>query len=95
MAFLGLCKMVLSVALGPLLVEAFAAFPPSVLGVLLAVGGVELAACAQDVRGRYAFVVMLLGAGAVLKLGTGAAFLLSSAAAVTFHMTGRALDDGF
>lgn len=94
MALLGLCKMGLAVALGPApLLRAFAAFPPAVLGVLLAVGGVELAACARDVRGRCGFVIMLSGAGSVLRLGTGAAFLISCTAAAAFRFAGRSLDE--
>jgi len=94
MALLGLCKMGLAVALGPApLLRAFAAFPPAVLGVLLAVGGVELAACARDVRGRCGFVIMLIGAGSVLRLGTGAAFVISCTAAAVFRLTGRSLEE--
>ena len=45
MALIGLLKMGVALALGPSLLLAFEAFPNTVLGVLLAVSGVELATC--------------------------------------------------
>mmetsp|Transcript_13596 Transcript_13596/g.40129 ORF Transcript_13596/g.40129 Transcript_13596/m.40129 type:complete len:274 (-) Transcript_13596:991-1812(-) len=74
MALLGLCKMGLAVALGPApLLRAFAAFPPAVLGVLLAVGGVELAACAAPLcRDGLAPAAGALGARAGLLVHAAA-----------------------
>ena len=72
--------MFLAVALGPSLLPAVRAFPQSVLGVLLAASGVELALAARDVSAKDDAAVMLLCAGCVLQLGTGAAFVAAMAA---------------
>ena len=68
MVFIGLVKMGVALALGPSLLSAFEAFPSSVLGVLLAVSGVELATCCRDVTAKTDVAVLLVGAGCVLKL---------------------------
>jgi hypothetical protein len=84
LAMIGLCKALTAVALGPSLLAAFEAFPSSVLGVLLAVSGVELAACCRDMRTKPEAAVMLVGAGCGLQLGTGIGFLAAAAAAAAF-----------
>ena len=56
------------------------------LGVLLAVSGIELAVAVRDMHEREDVTVMLIGAGCVLRIGTGGAFLLSSATALVFHL---------
>lgn len=81
MVLMGCCKMLCALLLGPSLLRALEAFPNTVLGVLLAVAGIELAAHCRDLRSKHEVVVMLLGAGCVLKLGTGTAFVVSAAAA--------------
>ena len=89
MVLMGLCKMPCAVLLGPSLLRALDAFPLSVLGVLLAVSGLELSAACRDMRTRHEAAVMLLGAGGVLKLGTGASFVLSALAAAVVLRRGR------
>ena len=85
MALMGLLKMALALLLGPSLLRAFEAFPSTVLGVLLGVSGVELAACCRDMSEKPDFAVMLVGAGCVLKLGTGVGFLAACATALAFR----------
>ena len=87
MALIGLAKMLLALLVGPSLLPAFAAFPATVLGVLLGVSGIELAACCRDMRAKPDFAVMLVGAGCVLKLGTGIGFLAACATALAFRFT--------
>ena len=89
MALIGIVKMAVAVLLSGSLVGAFAAFPSSVLGVLLAVSGIELAACCHDISGKFDMAVMLIGAGVTLKVGTGAAFLAAAAAAAVFRLARR------
>ena len=62
--------------------NALEPFPSSVLGVLLAISGLELAVACRDVIGRREAAVMLLGAGLVLKHGTGAGFVGSILAVI-------------
>ena len=89
MVLMGAAKMALAVALGPSLLTALAAFPRSVLGVLLAVGGVELAVSVRDMERRDDVAVMLIGAGVVIQIGTGAGFVAALAAAKAFELRGR------
>ncbi len=71
--FLGVMKAGLAVLLGASLMPLCAAFPASVLGVMLVVSGIELGMVARDhVRGRDA-VAMLLTAGLCLGLNNIAA----------------------
>ena len=88
MVLMGVCKIVLACLFGPSLMNGLEAFPNSVLGVLLAVSGIELAVAARDARSRADFAVTLLGAGLVLKLGTGMAFVGSILAAAILHARG-------
>jgi len=81
MVLMGLVKMGLAVWLGPRLLDALTLFPNSVLGVLLALSGVELAVACRDMRAKADAAVMLIGGGLVLRLGTGPAFVLSLLAA--------------
>ena len=82
MVLMGIIKMALACLLGPSLMNALEPFPSSVLGVLLAISGLELAVACRDVIGRREAAVMLLGAGLVLKHGTGAGFVGSILAAL-------------
>jgi hypothetical protein len=88
MALMGGLKMGLALALGGSLLPALEAFPKAVVGVLLALSGLELAVPCRDMSHRGDVAVMLLGAGLVLKLGTGIAFALSMIAAAVLTWTG-------
>jgi MFS superfamily sulfate permease-like transporter len=66
--FLGTVKLVLAVLLGASLLELCAAFPASVLGVMLAVSGVELARVCRDQKRWTDALTMLLVAGACIGL---------------------------
>ena len=81
MVLMGLGKMLCALLLGTSLLQVLEAFPNTVLGVLLAVSGIELGSHCRDLRSKPEVFVMLLGAGCVLKLGTGSAFVFSAAAA--------------
>ena len=81
MLLMGFVKMALALALGPSLATALAAFPNAVLGVLLALSGVELAISCRDMSEKRDTAVMLIGAGLVLRAGTGPAFVVSLLAA--------------
>ena len=88
MALMGLLKMGLALLLGPSLLSALEVFPKGVVGVLLAVSGIELAVPCRDMNGRRDVAVMLLGAGLVLTLGTGVAFVAALAAALVLRLRG-------
>lgn len=64
--FLGGAKMVIAVLFGGSLMALCRAFPASVLGVMLAFSGIELALVTRDQVGRTESFVMLLTAGACL-----------------------------
>jgi MFS superfamily sulfate permease-like transporter len=66
--FLGAVKIVVAVALGASLMALCQAFPASVLGVMLAFSGLELALVARDQTRRIDALPMLLTAGACLGL---------------------------
>ncbi len=71
--FLGGVKVAIAVLLGAPLMALMLAFPESILGVMLAFSGIELALVTRDqVRKTDAFV-MFLTAGACLRLGNIAA----------------------
>ena len=53
------------------------------------VSGIELAACCRDQSDKHAFVVMLVGAGLVLKVGTGIAFLGALVSALALGVAGK------
>jgi len=66
--FLGVVKMAVAVALGSSLVALCQAFPASVLGVMLAFSGLELALVTRDQTRRSEAFPMLVTAGACLGL---------------------------
>jgi len=66
--FLGAVKIVLAVLLGSSLVALCAAFPASILGVMLAFSGMELALVCRDQTSRTDAFAMLLTAAACLGL---------------------------
>jgi MFS superfamily sulfate permease-like transporter len=70
--FLGTVKIILAILVGGSLLALLHVYPKSVLGVLLAISGLELALVARDQTGRGAATVMLSTAGAVLALGSTA-----------------------
>jgi MFS superfamily sulfate permease-like transporter len=67
--FLGVVKMIVALAFGASLMALCRAFPASVLGVMLAIAGLELAVVVRDQRERSDAFVALLTAGACLGLG--------------------------
>jgi len=71
--FLGGVKMALALLLGAPLMALCTAFPGSVLGVMLAFSGIELALVTRDQTRKTAAFVMLLTAGACLGLSNMAA----------------------
>mmetsp|Transcript_25897 Transcript_25897/g.42783 ORF Transcript_25897/g.42783 Transcript_25897/m.42783 type:complete len:138 (+) Transcript_25897:1-414(+) len=79
MVFIGLLKMVLAVIVGPSMLHALETFPSVVLGVLLAVSGIELATSCADIRCKADLAVALAEAGIVIRYGTGQAFIVSLA----------------
>jgi MFS superfamily sulfate permease-like transporter len=66
--FLGGAKMIVAVLFGASLMALCRAFPASVLGVMLAFSGIELALVTRDQTSRTEAFVMLLTAGACLGL---------------------------
>ena len=87
MIVIGAVKIALSILLGPNILAGLEAFPRSVLGILLAVSGVELAVSVRDQNDKTDVVVMLIGAGLVLKAGTGVGFVISLLAAAAFDFS--------
>jgi MFS superfamily sulfate permease-like transporter len=67
--FLGVVKIGLAVLFGSSLMAIARAFPASVLGVMLAFSGIELALVTRDQTDRGAAFAMLLTAGSCLGLG--------------------------
>ncbi len=66
--FLGICKVILGVLFGGGLVLLLAAYPQSILGVLLIFSGMELSLVIREVTGRTSVFVMLLTAATSLAL---------------------------
>ncbi len=66
--FLGIAKVILAVVFGASLMTLCSAFPASVLGVLLAFAGMELALVCRDQNNRTDAFAMLLTAGACMGL---------------------------
>jgi len=93
MVFVGVAKIMLACWCGPSLLAALQVFPKGIVGVLLALAGLELAVPSRDMTGRRDTAVMLLGAGLVLSMGTGVAFVTSLVAAVVLERRG-AFDRG-
>jgi hypothetical protein len=67
--FLGAVKLLLAVSFGASLMAVCGAFPVSVLGVMLAFAGMELALVCRDQTGRTEAFTMLLTTGACMGLG--------------------------
>lgn len=83
--FLGAVTMLVGVAFGSAAMDALAAFPKAVLGVLLAFAGLELALAARDAHERDPFFIAVATAAGILAVnaavgfavGLGVAFLLA------------------
>jgi MFS superfamily sulfate permease-like transporter len=70
--FLGSVKLLLAVFFGGSLLALLHIYPNSILGVLLAISGLELALVATDQTERVAATIMLGTAGSILALGSAA-----------------------
>jgi MFS superfamily sulfate permease-like transporter len=70
--FLGSTKLLLAVFFGGSLLALLHVYPNSILGVLLAISGLELALLATDQTERVAATIMLGTAGSILALGSTA-----------------------
>lgn len=93
--FLGAAKMTLAVVAGSSLMALCQAFPVSVLGVMLAFSGLELALVTRDQTDREAAFTMLLTAGACLGFDhVGVGFAVGVALALVLRMLGRRPDPG-
>jgi Molybdate transporter of MFS superfamily len=79
--FLGAVKCVLAAALGGSLVVWLQAYPQSVLGVLLAFSGLELAMVCRDQNRRGDFFAMLITAAACFATNTAIGFVVGWIAA--------------
>ncbi len=69
---LGAAKVLGGLLVGGMAAAFMAAYPRSILGVLLVFAGVELAMPARDIASRNDFMVVLLTAGGVIGLNTAA-----------------------
>jgi MFS superfamily sulfate permease-like transporter len=87
--FLGAAKMVLAVSAGSSLMALCRAFPGSVLGVMLAFSGIELALVTRDQTERDAAFTMLLTAGACLGFDhVGVGFAVGLVLALLLRLLG-------
>jgi len=82
MVVLGLAKMGLAILFGSAVGVLLAAFPSSLLGVLLAFAGLELGMAAREESGRNAFFVVVATAGGILAANAAVGFLLGLGAAL-------------
>lgn len=81
--FLGLSKLVLAFFFGTSLLALLHVYPKSVLGVLLAISGLELALVARDQTGREPAMIVLTTAAAILALeSTATGFVIGWATAL-------------
>jgi len=85
---LGAAKIVLGLTLGGAAAVLLAAYPQSILGVLLAFAGIELALPARDCTTRRDFFLAAATAGGVLGLNTAAGFLIGFCAACVLRQRG-------
>lgn len=86
---LGAAKMLLALALGSAATAWLAAFPSSILGVLLGFAGAELALPARRSTGRDAFFVVAITAGATIGVNTVVGVLLGLGATALLSWAGR------
>ena len=74
MVFLGLIMILAALALGNSLLALFAAFPTSVLGVLLVFSGLELAIVCRDQSSAKARTTVILTAAICVTINTAIGF---------------------
>ncbi len=79
--FLGVLKCVLAIVFGGSLVVWLAAYPQSVLGVLLAFSGIELGRVCRDQKRMGDFLAMIVTSGACLATNTAIGFVVGWIAA--------------
>jgi hypothetical protein len=82
MVVLGLAKIGLALLFGSAVGVVLAAFPESLLGVLLAFAGLELGLVAREESGRNAFFVVAATAVGILAANAAVGFLLGLGAAL-------------
>ena len=82
MVVLGLCKMGLGILFGSAVGVVLAAFPTSLLGVLLTFAGLELALPAREASDRNAFFVVVATAAGILAVNAAVGFALGLGAAL-------------
>jgi MFS superfamily sulfate permease-like transporter len=80
--FLGAVKLVAALLFGSSLLALCRTFPQSILGVMLALSGVELALATRDQRERTESFIMLMTAGAALAYNVGLGFLIGAVLAL-------------
>lgn len=86
MLFLGTIRVVFALLFGSSMLSLVAVFPSTVLGAMLCVAGVQLAACAFDMESEADVMVLLATAGGTIALGgTGPGFLVGCATAATLY----------
>nr|KAJ3422552.1 hypothetical protein HK105_007534 [Polyrhizophydium stewartii] len=91
---LGLVKIVVGLLFGSTLVYVFQLIPNTIIGVMLAVAGIELAACARDLASHSTpadyedhFVVMIVTAGGLIGFSNdGIGFCLGCVAALVLRL---------
>lgn len=89
---LGAAKIALGAGLGSAAGLVLAAYPTSVLGVLLAFAGLELALPARECRERDAFFVAVATAGGILAANTAVGFALGLGAALLLRTWGSSAE---
>lgn len=83
---LGVAKVAAAVALGTSAAVLLAAYPASILGLLLCFAGAELALPARKVSTRSDFLLVLLTAGGIVGANTLIGFLLGFGAALVIRL---------
>ena len=81
MVLLGITKMGLGILFGSAVGVLLAAFPDSILGVMLAFAGLELGLAARESSDRNGFFVVVATAGGILGVNAAVGFLLGLGAA--------------
>jgi hypothetical protein len=82
MVILGLSKVGLAILFGSAVGVVLAAFPSSLLGVLLAFAGLELGLAAREESSRNGFFVVVATAAGILAVNAAVGFLLGLGAAL-------------
>ncbi len=93
---LGVAKVMLGIALGSAAALFLAAYPKSILGVLLCFAGLELSLPSRECSGRDDFFLVVLTAGGILSFNTAVGFVLGIFAALLLRKkygSGHTADD--